>query len=97
MSIRDLRDKLEVEVAEAKLKVETTYCELVEAGKEATAALEGEYLEALDGLNAKMAILRALQKKADSFIRKFGKKAIITGLIVLAILAAGYVSGFFAV
>jgi len=100
MDMTDLGAKLQSELVDARLKVETTYCELVESGKEASASLEREYLEAIDELNAKLAETKAfaakLREDARSFASKYGKKIVIGGVIVLAILAAGYIIGFVA-
>jgi len=100
MSLKDIETKLTAEIIEGKLKVETTYCELVEAGKEASASLEQAYLEAIDELNAKLAEARALatsfRVKARAFAKAYGMKIVIGGLIVVAILSAGYISGWFA-
>ena len=97
MNLKDLQAKLEAEIAEAKLKVETKYVELVEAGKTASSTLEREYVDAIDELNEKLAVARKYSKLAESFLRRNGKNIIIGGLIVLAILSVGYLSGFFAV
>ena len=100
MNLKDMEVKLTKEIIEGKLKVETTYCELVEAGKGASASLEQAYLEAIDELNAKLAEARALalsfRAKARSFDKSYGMKIVIGGLIVVGILAVGYVSGWFA-
>ena len=100
MNLKDMEVKLTKEIIEGKLKVETTYCELVEAGKGASASLEQAYLEAIDELNAKLAEARALalsfRAKARSFAKSYGMKIVIGGLIVVGILAVGYISGWFA-
>ena len=78
MNLKDMEVKLTKEIIEGKLKVETTYCELVEAGKGASASLEQAYLEAIDELNAKLAEARALalsfRAKARSFAKSYGMK-----------------------
>ena len=94
MSIRDLREKLDAELADAKLKVETTYCELVESGGEKAASLEQEYLDAIDELNAKLAEVKLA---ARSLADRFGKKFVVGGVIVLGIIAVGYIVGWYAV
>ncbi len=97
MSLKKLQVKVEAEIADAHLKLESTYCMLVEAGKNGTAALRAEYLSAIDELNVAYAKAKAYQRKADSFLRRNGKRIVFGGLIVLAILSVGYISGYFAV
>jgi len=97
MNLKDLQAKVEAEIADAKLKVETKYVELVQAGKTASSSLEREYLDSIDELNEKLAVAKEYGKLAESFLRRNGKKIIFGGLIVIGILAVGYISGFFAV
>jgi len=97
MSITDLRAKAEAEFKAAQLKVETTYCELVEAGEKTTNQMEKLYLDAIDELNEKRAEVKLLAGKARVFVRAYGKRIVFGGLIVLGVLAAGYLSGWFAV
>jgi len=96
MSIKSLRADAEASFDAAKLKVETTYCELVEAGEKASNDLEKKYLDAIDELNAARAEVAELAKKFKAFMKAYGKKIVIGGLIVIAILSVGYISGFFA-
>ena len=97
MKISDLREKAEAEFAEAMLKVETLYCELVEMGDVASYELEKAYLEAIDEMNAKRAEVALMMKSVRVFIKAYGKRIVITGLVVLAILSVGYISGYLAV
>ena len=97
MKISDLREKAEAEFQEAMLKVETIYCEMAEAGDKTTAKLEKLYLEAIDEMNAKRAEVALMAKTVKVFIKAYGKRIVITGLVVLAILSVGYISGYLAV
>jgi len=95
MKITDLREKAEAEFQLAMLKVETLYCELVEAGNDITFELEQAYLGAIDEMNAKRAEVALLAKSVKVFIKAYGKRIVITGIIVLGILSAGYIAGFY--
>ena len=101
MNLKDIEAKLEAELIEARLKVESTYATLVEAGEEASSDLEKAYLESIDELNAKLAEARALaasfRAKARTFAKTYGKRIVIGGAIVLGIIAVGYIIGFYAV
>ena len=94
MNIKDLREKIAAEIVTAKLKVENAYVALVDAGENATNELERNYLESVDELNAKFAEARLA---ARSFVKRYGKKIVIGGAIVIGILAVGYIVGYLAV
>jgi hypothetical protein len=95
MSMKSLRDDAKEAVNIARLKVETTYVSLVEAGTEATAKIEKEYLEAIDELNGKLAEAKELAGKAKVFFKAYGKYIVIGGLIVIAIIGIGWIGGYF--